>query len=213
MAALVSPVLVGRRRELDALETAYRRALAGQPSVVLVGGEAGVGKTRLVEDTVPALAAADGARLLTGGCAELGGEAVPFAPLVDVLRTLAASTDADELEELLGPARDELARLLPTLGPAVPGPLPSSVDETARLFELVLGVVTRLAAQRPLILVFEDLHWADRATLDLVAFLVRTLRAGPVLLVATYRTEEIHRRHPLRPLLVSLERVRAVDRL
>src|SRR5262249_20394809 len=82
--------------------------------------------------------------------------------------------------------------------------------QSARLFELVLGVLGRLAAQRPLVFVVEDLHWADPSTLDLVAFLLRTPPPGPVLLVVTYRSDELHRRHPLRPLLASLERVRAV---
>ena len=212
MSALVSPVLVGRREEQQAFADAVERAEAGQPGVVLVGGEAGVGKTRLVEEATGAAARRE-ARVLTGACVQLGGEGVPFAPLVDHIRMLAATTGAEDLDALLGPAREELARLLPELGPAASGPLPTAVDQASRLFELVLGVITRLAEEQPTVLVFEDLHWADRSTIDLLAFLVRTLRSSRVLLVATYRTEEIHRRHPLRPLLLSLERVRTVQRL
>jgi predicted ATPase len=211
MAALVSPVLVGRRPELEALSAAFERAAAGDPAIVVVGGEAGVGKTRLVEEAAGQMAE-DGARVLTGACVELGGEGLPFAPLVDALRALAHSTDPEELDAVLGPARGELARLLPELDPAGSA-MTNGGGEVSRLFELVLGVLGRVAAQRSLVLVIEDLQWADRSTLELVAFLVRTLRAVPVVLLATYRSDELHRGHPLRPLLASLERVRTVQRL
>lgn len=177
MSLLVSPVFVGRGRELDVLMGALEGARAGDPSVVIVGGDAGVGKTRLVEETAARAGQAD-ARVLIGSCVELGGEGLPFAPLVDALRELARTTDPDELEIFLGPARRELARLLPELDPAASATLSDGGSPASRLFELVLGVVGRLAAQRPLLLVIEALHWADRSTLDLVTFLVRTLRGA-----------------------------------
>jgi DNA-binding CsgD family transcriptional regulator/tetratricopeptide (TPR) repeat protein len=198
---------------MEVVAAAFERAKAAEPSVVIVGGEAGVGKTRLVEDAVRALAAADEARVLIGACVELGGEGVPFAPLVDHIRSLVATTDPEQLDAFLGQAREELARLLPELGPSAKGPLPTAVDEASRLFEFVLGVIARLSEERPLVLVFEDLHWADQSTLDLLTFLVRTMRTSRVLIVATYRSEELHRGHPLRPLLLSLERVRSVQRI
>ncbi|MEA2444611.1 MAG: hypothetical protein QOJ12_1903, partial [Thermoleophilales bacterium] len=212
VAVLISPVLVGRRRPLEVLQAAFERAVAGEPGIVVVGGEAGVGKTRLVDEAARTAAAA-GARVLTGACVQLGGEGVPFAPLVDVLRTLAGTTPREELDELLGPARGELARLLPELDPGGGALPPVQAGQASRLHELVLGVIGRLAAEQPLVLVFEDLHWADQSTLDLVTFLVRTLRAAGVLLVGTYRSDEVHRRDPLRPLLTSLERMHAVEHL
>jgi DNA-binding CsgD family transcriptional regulator len=212
VAVLISPVLVGRRRELEVLQAAIERAVAGEPGVVVVGGEAGVGKTRIVEEAARTAVGA-GARVLTGACVELGGEGVPLAPLVDVLRTLAATTPPEALDDLLGPARGELARLLPELDPGAAAPAPAQAGQASRLYELVLGVLGRLAREQPLMLVFEDLHWADRTTLDLFTFLVSTNRAAPLLLVGTYRSDEIHRRHALRPLLTSLERMRAVERL
>jgi DNA-binding CsgD family transcriptional regulator/tetratricopeptide (TPR) repeat protein len=212
MAVVVSPVLVGRRAELDVLVRAGERAAAGEPAIVLVGGEAGVGKTRLVEEAA-ARAARDGTRVVTGACVELGGDGLPFAPLVDILRTLVRSMPPEELDEVLGPARRELARLLPELDPHAPAVSAYDGSQASRLFELVLGVLGRLAERSPLMLVVEDLHWADRSTVDLTAFLVRTLRAVRVAMVATYRSDELHRRHPLRPLLTSLERVRMVERL
>ena len=207
---LVSPVLVGREAELAALEAALESAVAGEPAVVLLGGEAGVGKTRLAEEAA-GLAREAGARVLVGGCVELGGEGLPFMPLADALRSLLRVTPPDELEEFLGPARLQLARLVPELDPhTAHSPSPPGDGGTARLLELVLGVIQRLAAERPLMFVVEDLQWADRSTLDLVALLVRALRSARVLLVVTFRSDEVHRTHPLRPLVTGWERVRSV---
>jgi predicted ATPase len=204
----VSPVLVGRGAELSALMAALDEAIGGAPAVVLLGGEAGVGKTRLAEEAAGRAAAAR-ARVLVGGCVELGGEGLPFARLVDALRSLTREAPQETLDEFLGPARAELARLLPELDPD------AGHGETSapRLLELILGVIQRLAADRPLMFVIEDLHWADRSTLDLVALLVRTLRATRVLAVMTFRSDELHRAHPLQSLLTGWERVRSVQRL
>jgi DNA-binding CsgD family transcriptional regulator/tetratricopeptide (TPR) repeat protein len=208
VSGVVSPVLVGRDRELARLRAAVDRTVVGEPGVLLVGGEAGVGKSRLIQT---ALDGRDDVRVLTGGCIELGGEGLPLVPLVDALRTLARTTPAVVLDRILGPARPELARLLPELAGG-DGP-PALAGSTAQLFELVLGVLGRIAADRPLVLVVEDLHWADRSTLDLVAFLVRTLQGLPVLLVVTYRSDEVDRRSPLRPLLSTWERMREVEQV
>lgn len=110
---VVSPVLVGRARELERLRAAVARTTAGEPSVVLVGGEAGVGKSRLLEGAFGR--STDDVRVLTGGCIELGGEGLPLVPLVEALRTLVRTTPGDELDRIIGPARRELARLLPEL--------------------------------------------------------------------------------------------------
>jgi DNA-binding CsgD family transcriptional regulator len=192
---------------------ALESAMAADPVVVIVGGEAGVGKTRLVEEAA-ARARDAGARVLTGSCIELGGAGLPLSPIVDALRSLIRVMDADELEPLLGPARDELARLLPELAPDRRTSLAAISEEgSVRLLELVFGVIQRLAAEQPLMLVIEDLHWADRSTLDLVALLVRALRGVRVLLVITFRSDELHRGHSLRPLVTGWERVRSVRRL
>src|SRR4051794_12568943 len=116
VAVLVSPVLVGRRAELDAVMAAFDRARTGDPATVLVGGEAGVGKTRLVEEAADRAAGA-GARVLIGGCGQLGGEGLPLAPLVDAFRTLAPSTPPEGLDQLLRPPPRGLARPLPPPGP------------------------------------------------------------------------------------------------
>jgi DNA-binding CsgD family transcriptional regulator len=202
---------VGRQAELGRLRKALSRAQAGEPAVVLISGEAGVGKTRLVQEIVREAAQA-GARTLTGSCVGLGGAGIALSPLVDALRGLARSTGPEELDRLLGPARGQLARLLPELDPAAASAA-AQEGSAAQLLEHVLGLITRLAAGRPLLLVMEDLHWADRSTTDLVEFLIRALRELGVLLVLTYRSDALHRRHPLRPLVTEWERVRSVDRL
>src|SRR6478672_6657965 len=206
---VVSPVLVGREQELARLGGALDRTATGDASVVLVGGEAGVGKSRLLQ---AAFGSVPGTRVLTGGCIEVGGESLPFVPVVEALRTLTRTTSPADLDRLLGPARRELARLLPELA-GDDSPAAGVPGSTAQLFELLLGVLGRLGADRPLVLVVEDLHWADRSTLDLVAFLVRALQGTRVLLVLSYRSDEVDRRSPLRPLLSGWERLRGVERL
>jgi DNA-binding CsgD family transcriptional regulator len=220
-AALTSPTFVGRTAELARLAAAWDRAAAGTPTALLVGGEAGVGKTRLVGELVAAARRAGGT-VLVGGCVELGGEGVPFAPLIEALRSLAHDLDEPELARMVpAQARAELARLLPELGPGSNGATggdrlstpPGPWSEQGRLFELLLGLLERLSDGRPTLLVVEDLHWADRSTRDLLAFLHRNLRHGRLLLVMTYRSDELHRRHPLRPFLAELDRGRRVERL
>ena len=184
---VVSPTFVGRIEELDVLEAALVRATNSEPAVVLVGGEAGVGKTRLVAE-LTARCAIDGTRVLTGGCVPVGDGALPYAPIVEALRPLPAELGADAVRELAGPSWPELARLLPGLGEP-PGGRPGQAAQT-RLFELLLGVLGRLGEWSPLALVVEDLHWADRSTRDLLAFLVRNLRRERVLAVVSYRSDE-----------------------
>jgi predicted ATPase len=205
---------VGRAQELARLGDLLARAAAGEPLMALVGGEAGVGKTRLAEQ-LAATASGQGVRVLRGGCVPLGEEGLPFAPLVEALRGLAGDLDPAELEAVAGPARAELARLVPDLvasGEAAAGAGVVGAGQ-GRLFELLLGLVGRLAARSPLLWVMEDLHWADRSTRDLLAFLATYLRSGRVLLVGTFRSDELHRRHPLRGLLGELARNRRVRRL
>jgi DNA-binding CsgD family transcriptional regulator len=201
---------VGRTQELAQLRDLLARAAHGEPLVALLGGEAGIGKTRLAEQ-LAATASQQGVRVLRGACVPLGEEGLPFAPVTQALRDL----DAAELEAVAGPARAELGRLLPDLpwgGEAAAGPAVVGAGQ-GRLFELLLGVIERLAANAPLMLVMEDLHWADRSTRDLVAFLAASLRSGRVLLVLTFRSDELDRRHPLRELLGELARNRRVQRL
>ncbi|MHC3392213.1 helix-turn-helix transcriptional regulator [Streptomyces lavendulocolor] len=206
----VSPVFVGRAGELTALTEALSRATAGEPQALLVGGEAGVGKTRLLEQFLGE-ACAQGAVVAVGGCVEIGADGLPFAPFSTALRAL-RRTLPDELAAAAQGQEGELARLLPELGDAA-GPEPYGEDSTARLFELTVRLLERLAAERTVVLALEDLHWADASTRHLLAYLFRTLHRGRLVVVATYRADDIHRRHPLRPLLAELDRLRTVRRI
>lgn len=209
--SLVSPVLVGRQTESAALDAALAGVLEGDAVSVLVGGEAGVGKSRLVGELVTRARAAQ-ARALVGGCVELGGSGIPYAPVVDMLRMLASELGDDDLEALLGPARAEIGRLVPELddGREPPG---RADRDPSRILELLLGVIGRLAAARPLVLAFEDVQWADPATLDLIALLVAGPTARCLMLVFTVRSDELHRTHPFRRISARWEQQRTVQRL
>jgi predicted ATPase len=149
-----SPVLVGRTAEVERLREVLATVRTGQAATVLIGGEAGVGKTRLATE-LAAEARSQGATVLLGGCIVLGDGALPFAPIAEALRGLAREVDPAELDVLLGQARPELARLVPDLSPADPGVAPAAADGSGqgRLFELLLGVLGRLAARTPLVLI------------------------------------------------------------
>jgi DNA-binding CsgD family transcriptional regulator/tetratricopeptide (TPR) repeat protein len=205
-ARVTSPRFVGRTADLAVLLGAYERATTEEhASTVLVAGEAGVGKTRLVEEFGQRVDGAGGL-VIAGACLEFD-RALPFGPIVEALRELHRRVDDATLAEVLGSARSDLARLLPELAPESP-PADSGDGDmpTARMFEHLLGALERLGDHVPTVFVIEDLHWADRSTRDLVTFLARNLRAGRVVVVGTLRSDDLHRRHPLRPVLAELER-------
>ena len=197
---------------MDALRAALLRARAGDASAVFISGESGVGKTRLVGEFGREVRGGNG-RLLVGGCVDVGGSELPYAPLFGVLRSLVRDTEPERLEELVGAGGGELGRLLPELQAG--GARIDAVDPLAqvRLFEALLGLFARAGRDVPVVLVVEDLHWADPSTRGFLSFLVRNIGREQVLLVATYRSDEIHRRHPLRQFLAEVERLAAVERL
>ncbi|MEU1476413.1 AAA family ATPase [Streptomyces sp. NPDC005760] len=209
----VSPVFVGRAEELNSLNEALSRAAAGEPQALLLGGEAGVGKTRLVEEFATA-ACRQGAVVALGGCVEIGADGLPFAPFSTALRALRRALP-DELAAAAAGQEEELARLLPEVGETHPARGTGRHDEEslARLFELTARLLERVAADRTVVIALEDLHWADASTRHLLAYLFRTLRTGRLVVLATYRSDDIHRRHPLRPLLAELDRLRTVRRI
>jgi DNA-binding CsgD family transcriptional regulator len=207
---VTSASFVGRQEELGRLHRALQSAAAGEPTTVLIAGEAGVGKTRLVEQF--AVQVDDQARVLLGRCLQLSGGGLPYGAIVDALRDLIASFDSAHLEELIGPASDDLRRLLPG---AAPTRSTQRVSEFAqsRLFESILRLLDRLAQRQPVVLAIEDVHWADRSMLDLLMFLVRMVRHARLVVVATYRSDELHPQHPLQPALAVLDRSRHLERL
>ena len=201
--------LVGRTEELGRLTSLLAEAAAGRPVVTLISGDAGVGKTRLVTE-LAARAREQGFAVLSGRCAELG-DAVPYLPLADALRdaTTGPSAGGPLLDALA--ARPVLSRLLPDRDDSQPagGDLPGLVQQ--QLFGAVLGMLAELTAASPVLLILEDLHWADRSTRDLVTFLSRVLHSERLAVVVTYRSDDLHRRHPLRPVITELLRLPSVS--
>jgi DNA-binding CsgD family transcriptional regulator len=196
---------------LESLTGGLERVLAGEQVTALVGGEAGVGKSRLVNELIDR-ARAGGARVLVGGCVELAGGGIPFAPLVEMMRELAGELTGEQLDAVLGSARAEIGRLVPELGDGSPG-APIAERDPSSLLELMVGMIARLANDAPLMLVFEDLQWADGPTLDLLALLVARPVARRLLLVLTARSDELHRAHPFRRMAARWEQQRIAERL
>ena len=210
---VTSSRLVGRSTELAVLEAALTAAASGRPSLAFLAGDSGVGKSRLVAE-LHDRARRDGARVLIGESVELGEGELPYGPLVAALRPLSRAGDP-ALDAVRPAARAELARLLPGLGaPGDPSPGGAAAGAAqALVFEALLELLDALSRDEPLLLALEDIHWADPSTRAFVAFLARSLVRERVLVVATYRLDELHRRHPLRPLLAELERDPAVVRV
>ncbi|WP_088289484.1 LuxR family transcriptional regulator [Kineosporia sp. A_224] len=201
---------VGRAEPLRRLAGLLDGAAAGRPAAVVVGGDAGVGKTRLVAE-LDALARARGFVVATGRSVDLGAGGLPYLPFVDAVRSL-TRTD--------GPAADvvrhstaEWPVLLHLVGRAGDSP---RLDDSDRLplFDAAASLLARLAEEvAPLLLVLEDVHWADPSTRDLLRFLLSRLGSERLLVTLTVRTDDLHRRHPVRPLLAELVRLPGVERV
>ena len=243
--------LIGRSLEVSALDAALARVSSGAPEIVIVAGEAGIGKSRLVAEAATRARVA-GAQVLQGACLDLSADGMPYAPLTEALRDHLRGLPPDRVRALVGPWRDDIERLLPGIGrlggsgavttaavgarsgrgpagdargsgeDAASGVAPhddhqgrdarSGLDQ-ARLFGLVLSLLGSLAAEAPTVLVFEDLHWVDRSTRDLVTFLARNLGGERLLLVLTVRTDDLPAGHPVNAWLRGLEREARTQRL
>jgi DNA-binding CsgD family transcriptional regulator/tetratricopeptide (TPR) repeat protein len=197
-----SRVVVGRAGERASLDAAFRSTCAGTPVTVLVAGEAGIGKTRLVAEFAMDVAA--GAIVLAGGCLD---ERVPYSPIADALRSLLRSGwqpgDADS-------GWAELGALVPeVVGRGSRGP-PAS-GSPGRLQGAFVRLLDRLCRDRPVVVVVEDLHWSDVSTRALLMYTMRAARDVPLLLVGTYRSDDLTRRHPLRPFLAEAMRLASTE--
>lgn len=212
---LVSPTFVGRRDALAAAAGMLRRTRAGRASHLLVAGEAGIGKTRLAE-AVSESAQVDGFHVLRGGCLRLGSGELPYRPIGEVLRGIERDLDPDELAVVVGDDGPVLGRIAPALGRRDPRAIdPEAPSELARsrLFDAILAALQRLSGLAPVLLVVEDLHWADQASLDVLSSLLRSRHDARIAALLTFRSDELHRRHPLRPWLGEMQRLDALERI
>jgi class 3 adenylate cyclase len=199
------PVLVGRGEELSVLEDALLAANRGQGSVVALAGDAGLGKTRLATE-LEHRARAVGAEVLSGGCSE-ADLSLPYLPLLEAIGNYLAGADIDAVRARLGQAARELAQLFPQLGR---GDAASQDVESAqaklRLFEAMIALLRVPADDHGLLLVIEDLHWADASTREMLDYMTRRLRQTRIIVLATYRRDEMHRKHPLAPIVQGWRR-------
>ncbi|MBK3562800.1 helix-turn-helix transcriptional regulator [Streptomyces sp. MBT62] len=204
--------LIGRDEEVARLAGVLERARAGTAGAVLIAGDAGVGKTRVL-DEIAGRAADAGMTVLTGHCVDLGDVGLPYLPFTEILGALA---DDDRFAAALA-AHPAVDRLLGAGTDAA-----RDAGGRLRLFEGIAGLLADLSDIAPLLLVLEDLHWADQSSRDLLRFLLsrgilqRPAGGAPthrLAVFASYRADDLHRRHPLRPLLAELVRLPAVERL
>jgi ABC-type oligopeptide transport system substrate-binding subunit len=208
---LVRGRLIGREAEFSQATALWERAVAAEGQVLLVSGEPGIGKTRLVQE-LGAYAEIGGAAVLAGTCYERG--AVPYMPISQIIRSAQAS---DQSLQLPPEVHAGLAALVPD--PAIPNAVPEASSEPdpesaqARMMESVVAFFLTLAQQAPLLLFIDDLHWADSGTLAVVRHLARRLREQPILIVATYREVELDGAHPLPALLADLQREQLATRI
>ena len=196
---------------MSELEQSSGAASAGQPVLVLLGGDSGVGKTRLVTELERRLRERD-VLVLRGEAVEQEDGELPYVALTSALRPLVRGQDP-ALSELTKGSRAQLAALLPGLDELESRADGDRASAQVRLFEALVELLDLLSDRQPVALVLEDMHWADRSTRTFVSFLARSLRQERVMVVLTYRSDELHRRHPLRPLLSELERLDHVRRI
>lgn len=204
MQQLPSPFFAGRAAELSQLAAAFEEAAGGATRLVLVSGDAGSGKTRLLREFRARLP--DRAIVLAGGCTDQAESGLPYAPVTAAIRRLVRERGVAAVVALTGTASaGDLAWLLPEFG--APRSLPDATIVRSRLFEVVRLLVQKLAAERPMVWIFEDMHWADAGTRDMLRFLAANLDELPVVLLATYREHSAQGDALLRPLLAELRRM------
>jgi DNA-binding SARP family transcriptional activator len=195
---------VGRAEELERLERAFEAAAAGRGTTALIAGPAGIGKT-LLASQLARRARSHGATVLSGRCIDLVGAGLPYLPLVEAFRPLCSSPAICEIRDEL----HELPRLHPDLADGTPlAPHADGAHARLRLFAEVLAVLEHISQTAPVVLLLEDLHWADGSTLDLVAYLAHAVRGRRILVVATYRSDAVAPEHALHRLGAGLRRAR-----
>ena len=199
---------VGREGELKQLQAAFDGALSGQGGLLMVAGEPGIGKTALCEQ-LATYAAMRGGKALVGHCYEEGSLSLPYLPFIEAIRSYVLAREPEDLRRELGSAATDVARIVSEVRDKVqvePRPSGDPEDDRGRLYQGVTGFLRNASGVQPLLLILEDLHWADRGTLDFLVHLSRNLSGARLLVVGTYRDVEVDRSHPLSPTLAELRR-------
>ena len=211
----IGRVFVGRQQEMAALRSALNDALSGRGQLVMLAGEPGIGKTRIAQE-LATYAKETGAQLLWGWCYEEGSLSLPYLPFVEALQDYVLSHGSKDLEQELGTGASDLARIVPGVRDKLQVEIrqPGDPEEDRyRLLQAVSSFLRNASSAQPLLLVLEDLHDADRGTLDLLTHIARNLEGSRLMLVGTYRDVEVDRTHPLSGALASLSRVSGFSRV
>jgi DNA-binding CsgD family transcriptional regulator len=206
---------VGRENELRQLRAGFESASTGDGALILLVGEPGIGKTALSDQLCRFVSAAGGLSLV-GHCYEEGSFRPPYQPFVEVFATYLHGLNSEALQAELGSSAADLARIVPTLRERlqVSPPSPGDPEEDRwRLLQAATDLLRNASAKQALLVVLEDLHDADRGTLDLLLYLARNLHGARILVVGTYRDVEVDRAHPLSTALTELHRASQVERI
>ena len=209
-------VFVGRESEVRQLQLAFDGALSGNGGLVIVVGEPGIGKTALCEQ-LATYVGLRGGKALIGHCYEEGSLSLPYLAFVEAMRTYVLARAPDALRSDLGQGAADVARIVSEIRDRITGLEPRAPgdpeDDRWRLLQAVTSFLRAASTVQPLLIVLEDLHWADRGTLDLLVHISRSLQGARLLIVATYRDVEVDRTHPLSPTLAELRRGASFSRL
>ncbi|HEX6777706.1 MAG TPA: AAA family ATPase [Ktedonobacterales bacterium] len=210
---ILCPSLIGRQQHIGVLHHLLEQTLGGTGQVIVISGEAGIGKSRLVME-VKTSAAPAGTRILQGSFFE-PDRSLPYAALLDLFRRAFAASSPAEIKRDVGAAGPELVKLLPELALRLPGlaptPLMEPEQEKRRLIETLTQFFVQLSATQPLLVVIEDLHWSDETSLEFLLSLSRRIAGHPIMLLMTYRSDEVHAN--LRHLLAQLDRERLASEI
>lgn len=210
----LAPRLIGRQSHMAELDACLAAVAQGAGRVVFVAGDAGVGKTRLIREWTQRFAGRPATDLVRGLCYH-EDPAVPYGPFVDALRAELRIAGPQTLVQRAGPWLSDLVKLLPELEPlAAPSSHVSDGHfQKRRLFAAIHHALQPIQPQQPRVIVLEDVHWADQTSLDLIRYLAQSIKHDPLLLLASYRTDALHRRHRLTHLITELTRERLYDEL
>jgi len=208
-------VFVGREAELRQLQSAFDAAASGQGSLTMVVGEPGIGKTALTEQ-LATYVSLRGGKTLVGHCYEEGSLSLPYLAFVEALRTYAQNRDVSELKKELGTGATDVARIVSEVRERLkvqPKPKENPEEERYRLMQAITDFLGNVAKSQPLLIVLEDLHSADKGTLEMLEHVARNLADKRLLLVGTYRDVEVDRTHPLSAALAELRRLPSFGRV